>query len=633
MALPLPKVTTQTDPFRAMLPKPPPIPQLPQTQPYTGGGGSWGPNQPPRPMATNPAFRPSGSAFGDNPLAVAEQRIPMPGEQTGIAAPAKPPAPGQQTSVNYGGTPNPNDPAMIGGSMMDPNRNKPPAPTAPPAVPNVTSDGLTINPATGGVKQPTAAEQAAAAAAKAYQGTLGQSPEEQATQLEQDRAAEGFGLGTNAIRNQPIMQQFITGQQAAMKRDYDVTAAGLEAKMARQQASRIAAQNMSKFSLERADKEVEFERGLEKEKREAERETAAEGRKTAAEIAKEEREAARKGKEGFTLSEGEQKYGPDNKLIAENVKDYEPGKGGSPEEIEAARAANVNKAERVMSTVDEALGFLEGAKGTGAIGRQIAQVFGDTESAALKRAITTIQASLAFDELQRMREASPTGGALGAVSEREIDLLQSTIANLSTNQPTDVLDANLRKVKEHYQNWKDTLNGINIDDPDYQALLNDPEMEGVPHEVIWEALGKPKEGSVSTNARLSPLAASIVTQESGGNYGAVGQMTKWGKALGKYQIMPNFHFSKIGLKDTPADHKKFLESPELQDKLFDMIINDLNKRYGGDPMKVAAAYYGGAGGASVVGTSAGDRPQTAGGKRFPSINEYARSVVSRLNQG
>lgn len=122
---------------------------------------------------------------------------------------------------------------------------------------------------------------------------------------------------------------------------------------------------------------------------------------------------------------------------------------------------------------------------------------------------------------------------------------------------------------------------------------------------------------------------SLVSQESGGNYRAVGLSTPYGKALGKYQIMP-FHLSKVGLKDTPADRQKFLDSPALQDKLFSIIIGDLAKTYKGDLRKVAAAYYGGAGGAKVVGTPAGDRPQMAGGKPMPSINQYVRSVLGRL---
>lgn len=44
-----------------------------------------------------------------------------------------------------------------------------------------------------------------------------------------------------------------------------------------------------------------------------------------------------------------------------------------------------------------------------------------------------IDADSAFSALQKMREESPTGGALGQITERELDLLKSTVANLDPN--------------------------------------------------------------------------------------------------------------------------------------------------------------------------------------------------------
>ncbi len=136
---------------------------------------------------------------------------------------------------------------------------------------------------------------------------------------------------------------------------------------------------------------------------------------------------------------------------------------------------------------------------------------------------------------------------------------------------------------------------------------------------------------------LNKLASSLVSQESGGNYSSIGQIpaglgyTEADRALGKYQIVPKFHFSKIGLANTPTNRKLFLETPALQDQLFEKIIGGLAQQYNNDPAKIAAAYYGGSNGAKVVGTAAGNKPQYAGGKKYPSINEYVNSVLSRLS--
>lgn len=54
----------------------------------------------------------------------------------------------------------------------------------------------------------------------------------------------------------------------------------------------------------------------------------------------------------------------------------------------------------------------------------------NTTSRKLKGDIDTIRGNLSFDRLQQMRDESPTGGALGSVTEGELALLGSTVANL-----------------------------------------------------------------------------------------------------------------------------------------------------------------------------------------------------------
>lgn len=105
-------------------------------------------------------------------------------------------------------------------------------------------------------------------------------------------------------------------------------------------------------------------------------------------------------------------------------------------------------------------------------------------------------------------------------------------------------------------------------------------------------------------------------------------MAKGEIALGKHQIVPKYWFETVGLDPTSAaDRQKFLNSPELQDQAFENAIADGERRYPGDYGKQAAVYYGGEGGAAVLGTAAGDKPQSAGA---PSVNSYSKSVVGRI---
>lgn len=69
------------------------------------------------------------------------------------------------------------------------------------------------------------------------------------------------------------------------------------------------------------------------------------------------------------------------------------------------------------------------------------------EAVTFKNTLSSIQASVAFDTLQKMREASKTGGALGAVSERELDLLINSLGALQQNTDPATLKRNLLDVK------------------------------------------------------------------------------------------------------------------------------------------------------------------------------------------
>ncbi|MBL4858971.1 MAG: hypothetical protein JKY36_07240 [Erythrobacter sp.] len=64
--------------------------------------------------------------------------------------------------------------------------------------------------------------------------------------------------------------------------------------------------------------------------------------------------------------------------------------------------------------------------------------------------LNTVGSNTAFDRLQKMREESPTGGALGAVSEIELRLLRDSIASLSQQQSDEQFERSLQKVIDAY---------------------------------------------------------------------------------------------------------------------------------------------------------------------------------------
>jgi hypothetical protein len=66
----------------------------------------------------------------------------------------------------------------------------------------------------------------------------------------------------------------------------------------------------------------------------------------------------------------------------------------------------------------------------------------------LQAAIETIKANIGFDELQTMRDNSPTGGALGQVAVQELEALRSTLSSLDQAQSPEQVVASLKRIQE-----------------------------------------------------------------------------------------------------------------------------------------------------------------------------------------
>lgn len=120
-------------------------------------------------------------------------------------------------------------------------------------------------------------------------------------------------------------------------------------------------------------------------------------------------------------------------------------------------AAMADQSRRIIGTIDQALSKV--GYTTAGIGGQIMSNIPGTQSSDLEADLATIKANLGFAELQAMRQSSPTGGALGAVSERELIALESTIASLKQKQSPEQLRKRLLEIKDHYSRWADTVSG------------------------------------------------------------------------------------------------------------------------------------------------------------------------------
>jgi hypothetical protein len=90
-----------------------------------------------------------------------------------------------------------------------------------------------------------------------------------------------------------------------------------------------------------------------------------------------------------------------------------------------------------------------------------------SEARDFEARLETIKANIGFDKLQAMRDASPTGGALGQVSEMELRQLNASMGNLEQSQSPKQLRENLIAVREQYVR---TLAAINAQRQGYQQM-------------------------------------------------------------------------------------------------------------------------------------------------------------------
>lgn len=121
---------------------------------------------------------------------------------------------------------------------------------------------------------------------------------------------------------------------------------------------------------------------------------------------------------------------------------------------QAATKANTRNASAniVVDDIDRALANIDASPtlNTG-VGAAITGKVPGTPAFNTDALIQTVKANAGFDKLQAMREASPTGGALGAVSDAENQMLQAAIGNLSTSQNREQLQYNLKRVSNIYR--------------------------------------------------------------------------------------------------------------------------------------------------------------------------------------
>lgn len=293
------------------------------------------------------------------------------------------------------------------------------------------------------------AEKERSNAEKIYQDSLKIGADELSTQEDLDKLIDSAKQGFQNTKGQTIPMEFITGQLKSVEERANLLKEPLERKLARLQAARTSSLEASKFALERADKKLTEVKGGPQTKEVSSGATLTRWNPDTQKYEDVYTAPSKQTGEDFTLSEGQTRYDAYGNPIATATK-----KTSTAEDKQTQYS--VERADRTISLVDEALKKVSPwTTGYGAF----AAVLPESESRDFARVVDSIKANIGFNELQAMRQASPTGGALGQVAVQELNMLQSVLASLDTKQKPETVKANLEKIKQHFNNWKATLSG------------------------------------------------------------------------------------------------------------------------------------------------------------------------------
>lgn len=127
---------------------------------------------------------------------------------------------------------------------------------------------------------------------------------------------------------------------------------------------------------------------------------------------------------------------------------------GESEKTEQTYVSELKEIDSKIDTADKALGLVDEYF---PLTYDIAQYLPLTDARELSTYVETLQSNLAFGRLQKMRDESKTGGALGQVSNIELGLLQSSVAALDPGSAN--FAEQLKVVRKSYQDFKNALLG------------------------------------------------------------------------------------------------------------------------------------------------------------------------------
>lgn len=124
----------------------------------------------------------------------------------------------------------------------------------------------------------------------------------------------------------------------------------------------------------------------------------------------------------------------------------------------AAIKNSLQGTDTMLRQIGKVRKIYEGVSPATGLAGSIMQWIPGSDAADVRELIKTLQGNIAFKTLADMRAASPTGGALGAISERELDLLASTMGSINPNMSHFLFKENLDEIEKILKLYKQEAN-------------------------------------------------------------------------------------------------------------------------------------------------------------------------------
>ncbi|TVR08171.1 MAG: hypothetical protein EA385_10655 [Salinarimonadaceae bacterium] len=141
-----------------------------------------------------------------------------------------------------------------------------------------------------------------------------------------------------------------------------------------------------------------------------------------------------------------------------NIVQLEPIPGGPVARGDDEAAQKAEQRQRniemaggtVVQDIGRGLEILSGSNWAAGPPAVVASRIPGTPAYQLNQFVQSVASNIGVDRLQAMREASPTGGALGQVPFQQQQRLEQLLGSLDITQPPQVLEANMKRISNLY---------------------------------------------------------------------------------------------------------------------------------------------------------------------------------------